>query len=65
MTLCGCGITLRNPAEAATHRKTCGQPQVKIGDVRKLDTGLDFCLAVGYVRVDKGTGRRRMLSAAR
>lgn len=68
MTLCGCGVSISNPAEAVTHKDTCGEPQVNLKSVRQfemgLDLGLDYALAVGYVRVNK-SGRRRMLSAAR
>ena len=69
MTICGCGINFNNPVEASTHRETCGEPQVNMEEAREfemgIDLGLDLCYAVGYVRVDKRTGQRRMLSAAR
>lgn len=68
MILCGCGVSI-NPAEAEAHKETCGEPQVNLKRVRQfemgLDIGLDLCYAVGYIRVDRRTGRRRMLSAAR
>ncbi len=63
--MCGCGVGMNNPEQAAEHAKDCSQPQIDIGEMeRNLDTSMDFCYAIGYVRVDK-QGMRRMMSAAR
>lgn len=48
MTLCGCGISLNNPAEAVAHKDTCGEPQVNLKDVDGLALGLDYSYAFGY-----------------
>ena len=64
MVSCGCGITMKNAQEAAQHTEVCSEPKIDLGEVQqRLDTGLDYCHAVGYIRVDKSRRRKALLVA--